>query len=564
MRRQLKTIRTASEIENEKMFGPYLEALHYVKYPLHATSFYLGTIWIYGALSGKSEVLGMAVEGLLFYLITAFSLCVGLLIEYIHGKFPPLFYYGVFTFKKTFGSWSKGIAFVLSGIVIFGVTRLSQISSSGGGESKAASMYVEPTPTNLTPHNEAYSLDSSRIASAAATRSSSIETIAKADAAKSKASFDRQIAKNAKEVRLWTSRYNTSPTDQNRHNLNGWKEKLKISKQAANRAYALKIDEGKAEAAKARLDAANQISSISISHNDFRVAAIEGDAAKIVKAKADNEALKAFGVGLGKWVVYGLLLLIGIEGYLLFICGYEPPGFAFKYPKRLSTVLGYIKGIFADKADHSIKRLEATKEHLKTRQQAKPFAWPSGRLSLIGSAFAAVAFFIVQTVVYSEADQAQASIVPFPYNWAGLILCVLILGLTVKREAGKRVGLKQPVSDTDKASDTGIESVSRKDEKTAETLVPQDPDGDTDSGEIQMTTDEITTLKKFCRTNYERIHTAATQVGRDSARNKHKQSKAALRAIGVKVSTSNNKIKRQVKRDGKQMSVSYRELIISK
>ena len=59
------------------------------------------------------------------------------------------------------------------------------------------------------------------------------------------------------------------------------------------------------------------------------------------------------------------------------------------------------------------------------------------------------------------------------------------------------------------------------------------------------------------------MHTAATQAGRTSARNKHKSAKAALKAIGKRVYTNPEMIRKVVKRDGEQIEIAYRKLVIS-
>ena len=120
----------------------------------------------------------------------------------------------------------------------------------------------------------------------------------------------------------------------------------------------------------------------------------------------------------------------------------------------------------------------------------------------------------------------------------------------------------QPVPTRADTDYTDAQPVPARIEKTAETRVAQDFEGDTDLGVIQMTSKEIALLIKYCRTNYDRIETAATQSGTDSARIKFNTARTQLRNMGYKVRTGTEVIKKTVKKGGKPCEVAFKELLI--
>jgi len=109
---------------------------------------------------------------------------------------------------------------------------------------------------------------------------------------------------------------------------------------------------------------------------------------------------------------------------------------------------------------------------------------------------------------------------------------------------------------------TDYEPVPTRTEKTPETRVPRESQDDTDSGVIEMSTREIALLVKLCRTTYDRIETAKTPAGTDSARIKFNAARDQLRGLGFKVRPGTEVVKKTVKKSGKAVNVSYKKLLI--
>jgi hypothetical protein len=109
---------------------------------------------------------------------------------------------------------------------------------------------------------------------------------------------------------------------------------------------------------------------------------------------------------------------------------------------------------------------------------------------------------------------------------------------------------------------TDYEPVPTQVDKTPETRVPRESQDDTDSGVIEMSTREIALLVKMCRTTYDRIETAKTPAGTDSARIKFNAARDQLRGLGFNVRPGTEVVKKTVKKSGKAVNVSYKKLLI--
>lgn len=436
---------TPSQAENEKLFGRAAKAISIIKAPLHLYSFGLGQFVAYSLVSAQAAAYGIELTPALKWSSFGMGVILGLVIEWLHHEIPRPAWHLIFNLKHNYRNVGRMSALVVLLISIYGLTKLSQVMTSMGGEMGAAKMYVPPPPPDHTARVAAYRQDSASIAAGFKSTIAAINTKYDGEVSGVEAKYSAKIGKaraRARGDRLLDPKVNSwapgSARNFDRKAL-GYESDMAaaVSKVEARRA---------AELSPIQAEMGRTSLSLSQSLREDR-AKVEMAYNKIVEdGKQKNLALQSLGHWSGAYVVWCLVLISFLLGAYDYARGKEYEGFAFNPAKRITRAWQAFSGIFEDKADHTINRLEATRTHLQTRNNARAFAMPSGRGLLIGGAVVGVGFFIVQTAVYSQSEYMEASIIPFPWNWVGLVFFLLLSFFVVKREAGKRQGLSSPLA----------------------------------------------------------------------------------------------------------------------
>ena len=579
---------TPAQIENERMFGSLARAGAVVKFPAHLYSFALGQVVSFSLLTGHFSRFGIPLNEWTTAVAVLLGVLFGAVLEYLHHEIPRPGWRMIFEFRKTVKSPGRVVMLLVILAAGYGLTRFSGLLTSMGAESAARHFYEEPDAPDISIMSGAHRDDTTAVARGYDGRIAAVHAKydGLVDSVRSvrQSGIDALLRKARSDEGLNSAVHKWAPATARNYR-----------RKAADRASAMQAAIDRVNADRAATlspilaDRHVEILAISKKYRSDRDTLLSRHDAQVTKLRGDNDELASVGYDIGGYVVWLLFALsFGLELYD-FSRGKKYEGFAFNPAQRFSKAWENFSGIFTDKADHQIKRLEVTRQHLRTRSEAKPFAWPSGRVSLIGAEIVGVGFFVSQTIIESDASYSEATMVAAPWSWVGLLLCVVAFGFTYRKEAREREG-GEPVSESIESvptradtSDAEIEPASaepapvptRTDTdstvaepvpesvpKTPETRVSQEIEDDTDSGVVEMTVDEIKNLKTYCRTNYDRIETAATQAGSDSAREKFKASRAQLRGLGHKVRTGKGVVKKMVKKGGKVVQVSYKELLI--
>lgn len=582
-RYEVPETRTEWQLWFDKFFGPLIALIDKSLIYAHLLSFIMGVGAINSAITGNVADLGLYATGFAVTLLYCLSVGVGLGLETLHHYIPISFFWCIFQIKQIIKSPLSVLMFLLLGGIGYGLTVLSYKTSATGGEQYAESFKKLPAPTDISNLAQSYRRDSAAIANGYELRELAIDQGLSGESSLISADYATTIAVLKKSIKdhyaLDRSLHPWAPgVARQKEALLVKVESEKQAKLAAIRSKAL-IKKGSLQT-----ELSSKLSPIDSSFTARKEAITQSDEVAFALANKANNNLKDIGYKIGFLAVMYLLIASFLKEGYHFARGARYKGFSFEQSVWLENAIDSIKGIFTDKGNHLNNRLSATRDHLKTREEAKPFALPSSRFLLVSLSTIGIAFFVSQTVAHSASAFSEMSIIPFPYNWTGLIVMIIVLGFSVKKEAGARVGTDATRIDTDDTRhedkegpfDTNSDTNTRVDTsdtfidteapistpESPETRVPRDDTDDTDTDELATTPEEITKLKKACRRNFECISTAATQAGRASAKDKFKSRKDRLTSLGYKVRVSNPERRIMVKRNGSPVEIKVKTLYV--
>jgi len=463
---------TPAQAENERMFGAMAKALFIVKFPVHFYSFALGQAVSFSLLTGYFSRFGIPLNAFTICAAVVLGVVFGFILEYLHHEVPRPGWRMIFEIRQTIQSPGRVIMLLVTLAAGYGLTRFSGLLTSMGGESAARYIYKEPDAPDLTARAAAYRNDTIDIARGYDGRIESVhikydgrvdsvQSLYQAgiDVLNRKAANDERLDKKAHPWAPGTARqYRRKAFDRASHMQSA------IAKVNADRSKEL-----------APILSGRHVDILTVlkKYRSDRDTVLARHDRLVEDLKGDNDALASLGYDVGGYAVWLLLIISFFLELYDFSRGKKYEGFAFNPARRFSRAWGNFFGIFTDKADHQIKRLEATRTHLQTRKEAKPFAWPSGRIALLGFLVVCVGFFFSKTFYSSASEYAEANIVGENWSWAGLLISVVAFGFTYKREASEREG-EAPTEQDDNATDenktktSSLESVAKPSAKPSD------------------------------------------------------------------------------------------------
>jgi hypothetical protein len=554
-------MQTPEQKENEKMWGPLASTLAAIKFPLHLYSFAIGQVVAFSILTGYLSTYGIPANRYTNSAAIIFGGLLGMVIEYLHHELPRPGWRLMFDWRNTLKAPGKIIMLALILSAGYGLTQLSSLLTAKGGEVAARSFYDEPAAPDLSRRVSDYRRDSSAVAAAYAGKVAAINTDYDGRVSSAKAKYqpviDRYTNRANNDAKLNAVKHPWGPGSAKNF-------RRKAADQQSLLAGAIdKINADRAAAlAPVISDQSSELLALSKSLRGDVSAVREGYKSDVAKAKAANDNMAGFGYDLGGYVVWALFIMSFFLELYDHARGKRYEGFAFNPARRASRLWENLSGIFADKADHSISRLAATRKNLKTRNEAKPFAWPSGHTVFIGLSICSLAFFIAETTIpFADESYHANAMLGAPWSWVGVILSVIALIFGAKKEGKQRqvadspAPVSEPEDKAQSVADNTPESVVRQQSEA----VPDD-----DESEVNIATpDEIRKAKDRCRKYYVRQFTSSTRTGQDNNADKYRQERKVLRSWGYKVSASGPIEKRSVKVEGRPELVTFKRLVIS-
>lgn len=439
-----------------KLFGGLIAVFVAMTIPLHLISFTAGTWFFDSYYADQVAKFGLQDVWWGYGAAKVATFLSSGTLEVLHYFVPPLFFWMLFTLTTWWKSPKTWVMFLAIGAIGYGLTQASAFTSREGAVSIARSQYKAPAPIDVSADESAYSTDSLRA------ENLSVQQLAAVDL-----DFDAKVAAAIAPYNAEIGGYNSAlighRADLKKGNswAPGWitKRNGQIRAAKANRESARHKAEAGRKAARAAvlMTKTKSMQSRSVDLLRVRASAATQDSTATANELATNAALVALADTGGGGVVWLIIVFGCVVTFYRVKSGHEYEGVEFKPSGRIGKAWSNTVGILTDKSDHMVDRLEVTRKHLKIRPNVRPFALPSGRFALFGIAAVGVVFFVVQTFIFTEAEQAEASFVPFPYNWGGLIMCVLGFALTYKKDAsdrpGKSQGADNSATDADKKDD---------------------------------------------------------------------------------------------------------------
>lgn len=420
-----------------RFFGGLIRMVVKVKFPLHILSFGTGLFVFYSLMEegvNRYNLTGAPYIGWLFVLaVPVLALLAAGIVEWLHAVIPDLLFRMTCQPRTIVESVPAFVMFLVLAGTTYGVTVISQVTSSGGAGKVARSTYVDPGKTDLSVETEAFRQDSARIAGTAATRIAAAETAYQSAKGRVEAETRRKVA----QLRQDLAKHKI-----NRANGNKWADthiartEAAISAAWAERKAELAAVEADRDAQKAEALAiqGTELGDLSTHFRQFRTETERADQEKMRKARAENEALVRLAEGGGINLIWAILILSFLKTFYSVHSGYEFQGYAFRPSGRLSRAWSALTGIFADKYDHQVTRLERTRDYLRDRNDASPYALPSTRKVLTPILLGSMFFFLSQSPIGTKAGITELGLLPDSANYLGIILAGVGLALAQWKE----------------------------------------------------------------------------------------------------------------------------------
>lgn len=530
--------------ENAQLFGAIERFLYWVDYTLHILSFFSGSVWAYGWITGHMGSYGFQIAGLVSLLCISASLLMAAAIETGHAIIPRILAWMLLRFRHTIKDASRVIVCIALIAITYGITLASQLTSSEGGKNAAKWMFEIPSPTDISPSTDQYRIDSAAIANEMQLSIAATEEKYAALVDSVKAAHKPAIDKYRKSQSHYLQVYNKAPGKHSWAKGESGNYRRRVEREEDERDAAIdKIAaRGRAELSNQKLNYSQQLSSLGLAYRDNVSKIKNGDREAIEKAKADNLALQSMGVQAGYYLVLALLVSIFLRAGIQYASGKPMPVYSFEESNLLPIrIARSLSGLFTDKVSHITERLEATRVDRKERQEAKPFKFPSGRAFARSFSVLLVVFATMQ-LPEGKNTFVHFSVIPDGFKWPFAFLSALVALLAFwdrqnDRPNDKSDDKKEPVATDGDKSDKSVadtdENSEDNDNSEAETVGRQRL-ADFDESVATVTTAQIDTWKTQFRHSQIRQHTSAGRDTRDRHAKTFKSAKKHLSDLGYK------------------------------
>ncbi|MEL6667700.1 MAG: hypothetical protein AAFP08_01945 [Bacteroidota bacterium] len=549
----------------EGFFGPVANILNRILAPAHIVSFLTGTGLFFTLYWSQAVILGLDKYDLTFWICWALAVATAAVIEAVHIYVPDRFFR--MAFSPVDSIHKRGVmayaAFTVLALLTIGMTLVSSLTSAGGAAAGMEYVYEDPPPPDISGETAAMQADTAGLAETYGPIYQSINT-------RYDAKRDSAAAYHTGQIGSLNSALQGHRQDHARGNqwAQSWidRRNREISAQRAAQIAAVARIESERLAALApeQTREAEARRSLVEAYQFFVQTTNENYNKLLESERAQAATNKAWAHGIGLYLVW---FILGVKGLLTgyhVASGHPPREFVFKKMYVLSRLVAAIKGIFIDKADHVVQRVEITRQQRAERHEVRAYSLPGGG-TMARSGAVLFALFAAMQLPDLNLGVSELSIVPYPWNWVLALLAVA--GLVLAFGKGFKT-TSRAVETTKDSLQTSNNPVEDNNIEQPETLVRQESQGqnvvpeDEDLTALVSDPAAINKLIDAANKNYVRQYTSATQTARDRNADRYKKRADLLRKIGYHVSASGPKEKKHVKLDGKPRTVTYNKLEI--